>query len=176
MWFLTTGRVVGAGLALTELLAAALFLVRRDASRSTERPTDWAVAFVGTFGALAARPSGMHAGLGDALGLSLQAGGVVVILLGLSALGRSFGLVAAQRDLVTRGPYRVVRHPLYAAYTLVQAGYLVQSFRLWNVAVFAAVWICQLARIRAEERFLSPMPEYRRYAEQTRFKLVPGVW
>jgi len=174
--FLHTGRVVGVGLALIELFAAALFIVRRPPERSSERPVDWAVALVGTFGALTLRPGGAHSPAGDVVGLVLQGAGVLIVLAGLGALGRSFGLVAAQRDLVTSGPYRVVRHPLYAAYTILQVGYLVQSFRLWNVVVLGAVWACQVARVSAEERLLREDADYARYTQHTRFKLVPGVW
>ena len=149
--FLHTGRVVGIGLALIELFAAALFIVRRAPERSSERPVDWTVALVGTFG-------------------------VLVVLAGLGALGRSFGLVAAHRDLVMTGPYRVVRHPLYAAYTILQVGYLLQSLRLWNVVVLGVVWACQVARIRAEERLLREDAGYARYTQHTRFRLVPGIW
>ena len=174
--FLRTGRVVGIGLAVVELYAAALFMMRRPAQRTSQRSLDWAVALIGTFGALALRPGGAHSPTGDALGLAIQAIGVLVVLAGLGSLGRSFGLVAAQRHLVTRGPYRIVRHPLYAAYALIQIGYLVQSFRVWNLVVLAAVWTCQIARIRAEERLLSGDLDYVRYSHVTRSRLVPGLW
>jgi protein-S-isoprenylcysteine O-methyltransferase Ste14 len=174
--FLQTGRVVGIGLAVVEVYAAALFVMRRPADRTSQRPADWVYALVGTFGALALRPGGAHSQAGDVLGLALQAAGVLVVLLGLGALGRSFGVVAAQRDLVTTGAYRIVRHPLYAAYALIQLGYFVQSVRLWNVGVLVAVWVAQIARIRAEERFLSRDATYARYARTTRFRLVPGLW
>ena len=175
-WFVRTGEPVGIGLGLTELFAAGLFLARRPAERTSERPVDWAVAFGGAFGALAARPGGGHRLATDVAGTLLQAGGLVVVLLSLARLGRSFGLVAASRDLVVDGPYRVVRHPLYAAYVVVQAGYLIQSPRSWNVGVFLIVWACQVARIRAEERLLEAEPSYSLYRRRTRFRLVPGLW
>ena len=175
-WFARTGRPVGLGLGVTELLAAGLFLARRAAERTSERPWDWAVAFGGAFGALAARPGGAHSGATDAAGIALQAAGLIVVFLSLAKLGRSFGLVAASRELITAGPYRVVRHPLYAAYVVVQAGYLLQSPRPWNVFVFALVWGCQVARIHAEERLLVESETYRRYMHRTTFRLLPGIW
>ena len=164
------------GVAVTELLVAVLFLTRKPAERHSERAADWVVAFVGAFGALAARPGGAHSAAGDVAGLTMQLGGLMIVALGLGTLRRSFGLVAAQRDLVTGGPYRFVRHPLYAAYVVLQVGYLLQSLRLWNVAVFAITWACQVARIHAEERILRADDDYVRYAERTRFRLVPGLW
>ena len=174
--FIQTGRVVGIGLAATELLTAALFVVRRTPMATSTRPSDWAVALVGSFGSLLARPGGEHSAASDAVGLALQAVGVVVVALVLLAMGRSFGVVAANRGIVTSGPYRVVRHPLYAAYLIEQSGYLLQSFRLWNIALFLVVWACQIARIRAEERVLDGDPTYRVFRDSTRARLVPGLW
>jgi protein-S-isoprenylcysteine O-methyltransferase Ste14 len=176
MVFRASGRVVGVGLAATELITAILFLARRQPIASTGRVRDWATGLVGSFGSLLARPGGLHSATGDVVGLSLQAIGLAVVVLGLLALGRSFGIVAANRGVVTSGPYRLVRHPLYVAYVVEQAGYLVQSVRWWNAVVFAVVWACQVARIRAEERVLSSDPEYGRYRQTTRYRLVPGVW
>lgn len=77
-------------------------------------------------------------------------------------LGRSSGMVAANRGLVTGGPYAVVRHPLYSAHMLGGIGYLMQSFSAWNVAVDVAAVGFQLLRIVAEERHLSG-PAYAAY-------------
>jgi protein-S-isoprenylcysteine O-methyltransferase Ste14 len=96
--------------------------------------------------------------------------------LGLAALGRSLGLVPAHRGLVTSGAYRFLRHPLYVSYLLAGLGYLVQSPRLWNVAVLIVVWTCQVARIVSEEKLLGTDAAYRAYAAQTRWRLIPRVW
>ena len=64
MVFRRTGRVVGAGLAATELVTAILFLVRRQPMASTTRVTDWMVGLVGSLGSLLARPGGAHSPAG----------------------------------------------------------------------------------------------------------------
>jgi protein-S-isoprenylcysteine O-methyltransferase Ste14 len=174
--FVHTGRVVGAGLAATELITAILFLVRRTPMVSTNRPSDWAVAVIGCFGSLLARPGGAHSVPGDAVGLGLQVAGLAVVLVCLVAMGRSFGVVPANRGIVSSGPYRVIRHPLYAAYVIEQVGYILQSVRPWNIALFAAVWACQVARIRAEERVLGQDPSYQTFRQTTPYRLVPGLW
>ena len=81
-------------------------------------------------------------------------------------LGRSLGLVAADRGLVTRGPYAVVRHPVYAAYFLIQAGYLMQSVSLRNAIVVTFAMCCNVGRIYAEERLLAGAGGYQDYARQ----------
>jgi protein-S-isoprenylcysteine O-methyltransferase Ste14 len=78
--------------------------------------------------------------------------------------------------LVTSGAYRLLRHPLYASYVLAGIGYLVQSPRLWNVAVLIAVWGCQIVRIASEEKLLGTDAAYRAYVMRTRWRVIPGLW
>jgi protein-S-isoprenylcysteine O-methyltransferase Ste14 len=169
-------RVIGLGVGALGLLTAVLFLVRRPARYVTTNAIAWAIAFAGTFGASVLRPGGDHPGWLDLLGLTLQVLGLVLGVLGFLTLRRSLGLVPAHRGLVTSGVYGVVRHPLYISYVAAELGYLAQSPRLWNLAVLAFVWVCQLLRIMREERLLSEDPEYRGYMERTRWRLMPGVW
>jgi protein-S-isoprenylcysteine O-methyltransferase Ste14 len=55
-------------------------------------------------------------------------------------------------------------------------GYLLQSPRVWNVAVLLVVWTCQVARILSEEKLLGTDAAYRAYTLRTRWRLIPGVW
>jgi protein-S-isoprenylcysteine O-methyltransferase Ste14 len=74
----------------------------------------------------------------------LQLAGLLAAITSLAALGRSFGFVAADRGLKTRGPYGVVRHPLYASYLLIQGGYVLQSLSVPNALVFAFTTACNV--------------------------------
>jgi protein-S-isoprenylcysteine O-methyltransferase Ste14 len=153
-----------------------LFCVRRPPALVSRSVPVWIAAYLGTFGASLLRPGGPHAGWLDTCGLILQGLGIVVGCLSLAALGRSLGLVPAHRGLVTSGLYTFLRHPLYASYVLAEVGYLLQSPRLWNVAVLSIVWMCQVARIVSEERLLGTDAAHRAYALQTRWRLIPGLW
>src|SRR5215467_11008534 len=51
----------------------------------------------------------------------------------LGQLGRSFSIMAESRRLVTTGPYRFVRHPLYLAEQLAIVGVFLQFASLWAV-------------------------------------------
>lgn len=92
------------------------------------------------------------------------------------ALGRSFGLVPADRGLVCSGPYRAVRHPMYAAYLVVQAALVAAHASARNVALYALFVALLAARIALEERVLARDPAWRAYAARTRARLVPFVW
>lgn len=171
-----SGRVIGIGVGVIGLWSAVLFCVRRPPALVSRSIPVWIAAYLGTFGASLLRPGGADSGGLDTLGLVLQGAGVAVGILSLAALGRSLGLVPAHRGLVTSGAYRFVRHPLYASYVLAEIGYLVQSPRLWNVAVLLVVWTCQVVRILSEEKLLGTDAAYRTYASQTRWRLIPRVW
>jgi protein-S-isoprenylcysteine O-methyltransferase Ste14 len=91
------------------------------------------------------------------------------------ALGRCFGVLPEVRGLVTRGPYSVVRHPVYLGELGACAGLVLAAPTPWNVGVAAVFTAAQFVRMRLEERALgSEFPEYRSYAARTP-RLVPRL-
>ena len=189
-YYLATHRLIGGLFFVEQAWFVVAFLIRRPprAATQTEGGTEggtegltrvlapWLLAAGGTFGGLAFRPSGAHPRWGVDAGLALQALGLVAAIIALVALGRSFGFVAADRGLVTRGPYSVIRHPVYAAYVVIQAGYLLQAISVRNAIVLAGATACNVGRACAEERVLAASPGYERYRQRVRWRLVPGVW
>lgn len=171
-----TGRPVGLGLMAQETVAALLIVVRRRPRGTSVDPVAWLATGIGSFGMLAARP-GDHALFGlEPAWVLVQTGGAVLAALSLGSLGRSFGLVAANRGVQTRGAYRVVRHPAYASYLITNAGYLLENPTLWNVLVMLFASTFQLVRIGKEETFLSADPAYREYLQTVRYRLVPFLY
>ena len=175
-FYLHTHRLIGAAFFIQQLWVATAFLARRPTKSFSAQQSDWILAFGGTFLGVLLRPAGAHPVWGVRIGLALQMVGLVLWALSFVALGRSFGVVPADRGLVVRGPYAVVRHPLYAAYMLAQLGYLLQSISTWNVLIVVLTWICQIGRAIAEERFLSGTSAYRVYEVRVRWRLLPGLW
>jgi protein-S-isoprenylcysteine O-methyltransferase Ste14 len=154
----------------------AAYLIRRPARTVSRRLGDWLLAFGGTFGGVLFRPVGAHSGWGTDAGLVIQLTGLAICVASFLALGRSFGFAAADRGLVRRGPYTVVRHPIYASYLLLQLGYVLQSLSAWNVLVMAMVTSCNVGRARAEDRLLATNNQYGAYRNQVRWRLLPGIW
>jgi len=92
------------------------------------------------------------------------------------SLGRSFGLVPANRGLARGGPYRLVRHPMYLGYLVLHGAWLLAQFSPRNAALYALLIVLVVIRIVLEEQLLQRDPDYRAYAERTRHRLVPWVW
>jgi protein-S-isoprenylcysteine O-methyltransferase Ste14 len=174
-FFVRTGRLIGLVFMIQQAWVAAVFLARRSPRTVSRRPLDWIAAYAAWFTSFLVRPNGYHPGWGLAVGLGVQVGGLVLWAWAFAILGRSYGIVAADRGLATRGPYALVRHPLYTAYLVGGAGYLIQSLSPWNVAVDVVALAWQLVRIRAEERHLDG-PRYAAYRAHVRWRLCPGLW
>ena len=110
-------------------------------------------------------------------------GGFVLVVLAallslasLLTLGRRFGVRPALRSLSTRGPYRLVRHPMYLAYVLADIGYNLDEGNAGTVLLVLAGWVSLVYRIRAEERMLARDDGWADYCASVRSRLVPGVW
>jgi protein-S-isoprenylcysteine O-methyltransferase Ste14 len=91
----------------------------------------------------------------------------------LLSLGRSFGLVAANRGVRTGGLYRYVRHPAYSGYILAYSGYVLENPSLRNACLFAVVLVFEGVRIVEEERTLAGDPAYQEYRRRVRSRVVP---
>lgn len=174
-FFLQTHRPIGLVFAIQQAWVAAVFLLRRAPRTVSRRPLDWVAAYAGWFTGFLVRPGGAHPTWGVTLGFWVQVAGLLFWTWAFARLARSYGIVAANRGLVTGGPYAVVRHPLYASYLVGGIGYLLQSASIWNVAVVLVTVSWQLVRIRAEERHLAG-PEYAAYRARVRWRLCPGIW
>src|SRR5438270_12369814 len=111
-----------------------------------------------------------------AAGLVLVTLAAGLSLVSLLALGRHFGIRPALRDLVTSGPYRFVRHPMYLSYVLADIGYNLQEWNSVTLLLVLAGWASLVYRIHAEERLLAQHSGWRGYAASVRSRLFPGFW
>jgi protein-S-isoprenylcysteine O-methyltransferase Ste14 len=94
----------------------------------------------------------------------------------LLSLGRRFGVFPALRGLITRGPYRFVRHPMYLAYVIADIGYNLYEWNIGTVLFVVVGWTSLLYRIHAEERVLSHDAGWLSYVASVRYRLIPGLW
>src|SRR4029077_15735984 len=71
----------------------------------------------------------------DQLTAIVSAFGLILVIVGKMALGRSFGVPRATRGIVVRGPYGLVRHPIYTGYLITHAGFLLANPVPWNIGI-----------------------------------------
>ncbi len=115
------------------------------------------------------------------VGLLLIAGSFVLITLALRANPFAAIVVRHQQEreqfVVDRGPYRFVRHPMYAGDVPLLVGIALWLGSTAGV-LFALVQVATLSlRIPIEERMLrASLPGYEDYARRVRWRLVPFVW
>lgn len=172
--FLEHPRVSLLLIVVLETIFAVFFVIRRPAASTSMSFTAWASTTLGTLLPLLLRPA---ADAEDFLAAqAVQVAGSVLGILGVLSLNRSLGLLPANRGIRGNGAYRIVRHPLYAAYTVTHLGYIASNFTGWNIAVAVCSLGSQLVRIHSEEQLLSLDPAYLDYKARTRWRLVPFLY
>lgn len=94
----------------------------------------------------------------------------------LRFLGRNLSVIAQAREVVDRGPYLWVRHPLYSGEIVASLGLAIAA----GTVGAGAAWLClcalQVYRARREEQvLLEALPGYRAYRGRTA-ALLPGIF
>jgi protein-S-isoprenylcysteine O-methyltransferase Ste14 len=102
--------------------------------------------------------------------------GIVLQVICKLTLRRSFGLAPANRGLVVAGPYKLVRHPIYASYLVNQTGFLLLNPTPWNAGVLGVSLLLQVFRIAAEERLLARDQAHAAFRKAVPYRLVPGIY
>ncbi len=102
--------------------------------------------------------------------------GMIMVLVTIRHLGRSFSVVPQARSVVQTGPYRWIKHPLYLAEEIAILGVVLQDLTAVTVIVLVLHIGVQVCRILYEEDLLRRnCPEYSSY-EASRWRLIPHIW
>lgn len=190
------------GLFVVVLFESRLLMVARDPDLALER-ANWKrqpavaagdkpllvlVALIGPFAQWVIAGLDKRWGGSPALPPWLELAAFVIVALGyaLSAWARAANrffsaVVRIQADrghtLITRGPYRFVRHPGYAGGLLTYLAMPLALGTLWAFLPAFVIGIGLIVRAAREDRFLQrELAGYKDYARQTRARLLPGIW
>jgi len=159
-------------------LLTILFIIRLEPIKKAKGISPRVLAIAGTF-AMTLVTMFPRADL--SLAQTVVAGSLSLVGTGLSVfalahLGRSFSLMAEARRLVTSGPYRLVRHPLYVFEAVASLGIVLQFFSFYTVLIFVAQCFLQIQRMKNEEAVLEGVfPEYQTYKLRTA-RVIPGIY
>ena len=174
--FLETGRLTGLLLLASEALVVVLTVFRRApmvVDRSLRARVLTTLAMIGP--PLVA-PAAVMPLVGDPVSAAIGAVGLLVVIGGKLSLGRSFGLIPANRGIVSSGLYRLIRHPIYLGYLITHVAFVAANPTFWNLFVLVVADLAQLARAVCEERTLAQDQAYRAYQARVRWRLVPGLF
>lgn len=161
---------------LSETAVVVFVLIRRSTQAISVNLGDWLLAITATAAPLLIMPTANTLPALVPLGVALVLVGNVGQAAAKLILRRSFGIAPANRGLKLTGPYRLVRHPMYAGYLLVHVGLLMLMPSALNLLIYVIGWWAQVLRLLAEERLLMEDAAYREYTGQVRYRLVPGIF
>lgn len=159
------------------VLVVGLTIVRLKPIRSAEGFEPRFSALAGTFlsVALVALPQPDIGTTLRVISLVLIAAGWLLSACVLVWLGRSFSVMAQARQLVTTGPYAIVRHPLYLCEEITVLGIALAHLSIAAVLIVAVQWMFQLRRMANEEAILrASFPEGAAYFAATP-RIIPSL-
>jgi protein-S-isoprenylcysteine O-methyltransferase Ste14 len=159
------------------MLLAMLIMTRSPAKAQADGLLPRIAAFVGTYLPWTITFFGQtDQALPNLLSTACVLGGMVMMLVTIRHLGRSFSLVPQAHSVVQTGPYRWIKHPLYLAEEIAILGVVLQYLTPVTVIVFVVHIGVQVCRILYEEDLLRRnCPEYSSY-EASRWRLIPYIW
>jgi protein-S-isoprenylcysteine O-methyltransferase Ste14 len=102
--------------------------------------------------------------------------GIVLTCISMFYLRSSFSILPSIRQLVTTGPYRFIRHPIYFGEVLYVLGVMLLAFNILSILFFFSLIVLLLARIRIEERKLMAEPAYLGYAKRVKYRFIPLIY
>ena len=174
--FLRTGRFTGLLLLVSELLVLVFTLLRRRARTVDRSALSVLITAVSVAGPFLVRAADVRAILPDPFTTCASAVGLVIVIGAKVSLGRSFGIIPANRGIVVAGMYKFVRHPIYGGYLLTHLAFVCAHPTPRNIALLLAADAALVIRALREERLLAGDSEYQSYCRRVSWHLVPGLF
>jgi protein-S-isoprenylcysteine O-methyltransferase Ste14 len=174
--FVATGRLTGLLLLGSETLVVALTVMRRTTAVVDRSYRARMLTALSILGPALVQPALVAALSPELVTVLLSAAGLSVVIAGKLSLGRSFGLMPANRGVVSSGLYRLVRHPIYMGYLITHTGFLLANPTMWNILMVVGADLALMRRAVCEEQTLAKDDAYRSYQQTVRWRVLPGVF
>lgn len=174
--FVRTRHVTGLLLLVSESLVVVLTVLRRRARLVDRSAAAAVVTAISLVGPPLLRATDGPSLAPDLVTATVSAVGLIIIISGKLTLGRSFGVIPANRGVVVGGPYTLVRHPIYTGYLITHVAFVAAHPRPWNAIVVLCADTALIIRALMEERVLVDDDAYRAYCARVAWHLVPGLF
>lgn len=175
-WRADPARITLILLVVAECMTVGLTLFSRMPVRRDWTPVAFLCSMGATYYFLAVQLAPGIKLVPESVGAAMQILGLLWQLFAKASLRRSFGILPANRGVVSSGAYRFVRHPIYLGYLITDVGFLLVNFGLQNVLVYGIQFMLQWVRIVREEKLLSADEGYCAYRSKVRFRVLPGLF
>lgn len=102
--------------------------------------------------------------------------GALFTIISFFYLGSNFSIRPSARGVSSLGTYKIVRHPCYLGESLMTLACVIASNNYYALLIFVLLLAFQAWRILEEEKILQSLPEYIRFCEKIKWRLIPFVW
>jgi len=174
--FMRTGHLTGMLLLASESLVVVLTIARRPAQRTDRSIVAATATVLSMAGPPLARAASLHPLAPDMVTALISGMGLLVVIAAKVTIGRSFGIAPANRGVVARGPYNLVRHPIYTGYIATHVAFVMAHPSPWNLTILGITDMALVIRALIEERLLVSDDQYQTYCDRVAWHLVPGVF
>ena len=117
--------------------------------------------------------------IGKIIGFMAFIMGVIIIFLTMKENSFLSKAVEIQEGhtVITTGPYKIVRHPMYLGLIIFMVGWCLALGSLFSLIFVALIVIGLIIRIVFEDKMLhAELEGYKEYAQKTKKKLIPFIW
>lgn len=122
---------------------------------------------------------------GGTFSIRLAITGIVIMMAGVFTRGfaiKKLGRVYSHRirevgdNIVTAGPYKIIRHPAYLGTLIAHTGITIVFLNKFSMAALSLWYIAVFMRVIVEDNWLLKEPKYQIFAEKVRWKFIPYIW
>lgn len=150
-------------------------MIRRPPKRVTLNPWFWLLTLVETYWLIVPILGPGHPVVSRTVADGIAIFAVLIVIWGRLSLGRNIAFVPAQRELVTKGAYNYMRHPIYTSVMINYIAVALSVYSVRNVILVAIGMFWFVLKSIVEESFLRQDPQYAGYMKTVRARFIPFV-
>jgi len=174
--FVYSGNPSTLGIFFVNSILFFLFLTRRESKKTTRNILDWSIALITVILSFNYQHELTTVQTIQTFSTSFQLLGIFLLIFSLLSIGRSFGIIPANRIVKQQGAYQFVRHPIYTSEVIFYLGFLLGNWNIQNCIITFLIISGQLFRAHAEEKLLLRDDEYKNYTSRVIYRFIPGIY